>query len=144
MPGINMPDEWPGKDLSDILPWYVNQLKSDPELYGWGIWIAIDASSKEVVGDMGFKGKPDRGSVEIGYSVVPAHRRHGYGFEAARAIVEWAFSHKDVDVIKAECEKDNTASIHLLEKLGMHRLAEDGDLLKWEIRKAMCHSETIS
>jgi ribosomal-protein-alanine N-acetyltransferase len=142
MPGISLPDGWPDKDLSDILPWYVNQLKSDPGLYGWGIWLMIDASSKEVVGDIGFKGKPDRGSVEIGYSILPACRRQGYGIEAARALVDWALGHREVDTIRAECEKDNIASIHLLEKLGMRRLAEDGDLLKWEIRKAA--SATIS
>ncbi len=104
----------------------------------------IDSSSKKVIGDVGFKGKPDHGTVEIGYSVIPACRRQGYGFEAAKAIAEWALNHKEVHTIKAECEKDNMASVHLLEKLGMRCLAEDGDLLQWELHKTTSHSSTIS
>lgn len=144
MPGISLSDGWPSGDLLGILPWYVNQLRSDPALYGWGIWLMIDSSSKQVIGDIGFKGKPDHGKVEIGYSIIPAYRRQGYGFEAVQAIAEWAFNHKEVDMIEAECEKDNMASIHLLKKLGMRCLAEDMDLLKWELHKTTSHSSTIS
>lgn len=137
MPGIGLPDDWPAKDLMGILPWYVNQLKSDPELYGWGIWLMIDSSSKQVIGDIGFKGKPEKGAVEIGYSVIPAQQRQGYAFEAASAIVDWAFSHKEVSMVNGECEKNNIPSIRILEKLGMTRLEEDGGIIKWNIRKAI-------
>ena len=136
MPGISLPDDWPAKDLMGILPWYVKQLRSDPEMYGWGIWLMIDSSSKQVIGDIGFKGRPENGAVEIGYSVIPRRRRQGYASEAASAIVEWAFGHKEVDTIKGECEKDNIPSIRILEKLGMTRREDDGDLLRWSMRKA--------
>ena len=140
MPGISLPDDWPAKDLMGILPWYVNQLKSDPGLYGWGIWLMVDSSSKEVIGDIGFKGKPENGAVEIGYSVIPTRQRQGYAFEAASAIIDWAFGHKEVSIVKGECEKNNIPSIRILEKLGMTRLEEDGDLLKWNICKAIDRS----
>ena len=143
MPGIRLAEGWPSGDLKDLLPWYANQLKADPALYGWGIWLMIETSSNQVIGDIGFKGKPDRGSVEIGYSVVPAYRRWGYGFEAARALIDWAFGHKEVDTIRAESEKDNTASIHLLEKLGMRRMEGEGGLLVWELGKALSQIPTI-
>ena len=109
-----------------------------------GYWLMIDSASKQVIGDIGFKGKPDHGTVEIGYSVVPARRRQGYGFEAAQAIAKWAFSHNEVGMIKAECEKDIWRPSIYLEKLGMFCLAEDEDLLQWELYKTASHRSTIS
>lgn len=137
MPGIRLHDDWPAREIHELLPWYVKQLKADPALYGWGVWLMVDAATKQVIGDIGFKGKPEHGTVELGYSVVPARRRQGYAFEAASALVMWAFNHKDVHIIKAECEKDNIPSIRTLEKLRMRCLGEDGNLLKWETHKTI-------
>ena len=50
----------------------------------------IERESQSVVGDIGFIGPPDEdGSVEVGYSVIPARRGRGDATQAARAIVAW-------------------------------------------------------
>ena len=88
-----------------------------------------------MIGDLGFKGKPNRrGTVEIGYRVAPAYRRQGYASEATRALVDWALAQGGVERITAECNPDNVGSIRVLEKLGMRRLESDGVLLRWELR----------
>lgn len=56
---------------------------------------------------------------EIGYEIAPAHWSNGYATEAARAIVEFGFHELKLHRIAAWCIADNTASAHVLEKIGM-------------------------
>lgn len=135
--GARVSEDWPIEDLQEFLPLYLQQLEADPLLLGWGVWLMVHRAEQKIVGDLGFKGRPDPGgTVEIGYSVVPAYRRQGYAFEAARALVHWAFAQKDVQRVTAECAIDNAPSIRILEKLGFQRLKTVGNLLRWELKKA--------
>ena len=132
--GAQVPQEWPGQDLREFLPLYAWQLQAEPAQLGWGIWLMIHAAERMVIGDAGFKGKPgSEGTVEIGYSVLPAYRGQGFATEAARALVEWALAQRDVRRIIAECSPDNAASIRVLEKLGMQRGQTGGSLLRWQL-----------
>ena len=129
-------DDWPGQDLQGVLPLYLQQIEADPSLLGWGIWVMIHRAGRVAIGHLGFKGKPDpEGAVEIGYWVAPVYRRQGYGFEAAQALVRWAFAQPGVSRVTAECSPDNVASIRVLTKLGMRCLDTRGRLLCWELRK---------
>jgi ribosomal-protein-alanine N-acetyltransferase len=86
-----------------------------------------------VIGSMGCKAAPDdQGMVEIGYDIVPAYQGQGYATEMARAFVKWALDQALVRRVAAECLPDNWASIRVLEKLGMQRVAEHEDMLYWE------------
>jgi ribosomal-protein-alanine N-acetyltransferase len=56
---------------------------------------------------------------EIGYEIAPAHWGKGYATEAARAIVAFGFDELKLHRIAAWCITENTASVRVLEKLGM-------------------------
>ena len=58
---------------------------------------------------------------ELGYELAPTHWRHGYATEAVRAMVTFGFHELKLHRISAHCIADNTASAHVLEKLGMQR-----------------------
>lgn len=91
--GVRVPDDWPAQNLQEFLPSYIQQLKADPSLLGWGIWLMVHRAERMIIGDLGFKGRPDReGTVEIGYGVVLAYRRQGYAFEAVQALVGHSLS----------------------------------------------------
>jgi RimJ/RimL family protein N-acetyltransferase len=99
-------------------------------------WIVIHKADQAVIGDIGFMGGPDQeGVVEIGYSIVPEYRNQGYATEIAHHLIAWAFQEKGINVVSATCLDDNAGSIRVLEKVGMHRLAPEGNMLKWEIRQ---------
>ena len=67
-----VPENWPPETLADALPLFFEWLKAAPEQVGWFGWYAIVSNGEEVlVGSVGFKGPPDNGVVELGYSVVP-------------------------------------------------------------------------
>ncbi len=135
MLGVHVPDQWPGPDLAEALPFFVASMEKAPSEPAWD-WIAIHRSEQAVIGDIGFMGGPDQGGVvEVGYSIVPEYRNQGYATEMARALIAWAFQEKGIKVVTAACRDDNLGSIKVLEHVGMRRLEPDGNMLKWEMRK---------
>ena len=134
--GAEPAEDWPIKDALDFFPVYLNRLKIDPYVFGWGAWIIVLVCEKKIVGDLGFLGKPSiEGTVEIGYSIAPDYRGRGYAYEAAQSLIEWAFHNKRVEKTIARCEPGNIASIRVLEKLGMNQVGKKKGLLVWEILK---------
>ena len=132
MLGATIAPGWPSADLEDAIPVYTAQLEQDAHTLGWGLWLMIEPASNVMVGDAGFKGRPDAlGRVEIGYGVAPGERGKGYATEAASALIDWA-KHQGVKVITAECLDHNAPSVRVLEKTRFRRIGRVGHMLKWE------------
>ena len=73
-----------------------------------------------LIGNCGIRMKSGEGyEADIGYELSPDHWGHGYATEAARAIVQFGFAELKVHRIWAWFIAENTASAHVLEKLGM-------------------------
>lgn len=83
-------------------------------------FIAIELKeTQRVIGNI-YLGVRDFNGMELGYVLNREAQGRGFGSEAARAAVDWAFAH-GVHRVYAECAPENTASWRLLEKLGMRR-----------------------
>ncbi len=101
---------------------YLNSL-SELGVYFWAIadavpWCAyffIDKQTKTVVGNGGFKGRPQKNALEIGYEVYHKFYRQGYASEAVADLLNLANS-KKIKTVFAETEVENVASIGVLEK----------------------------
>lgn len=140
--GMKVHDDWPTPEIRGFLPIYARQIEAAPGLLGWGIWLIVQDADRQVIGDVGFKGRPDaHGTVDIGYGIVPAYRQQGYASEAAAGLRDWAFEQPDVQRVTADCWPHNTASARILEKLGMSRIGtSDAGLLLWELRRENFHN----
>lgn len=57
----------------------------------------------------------------IGYALNRAHWGHGYGREAVRRVVEFAFTTLDLHRLEADVDPRNASSIQVLEALGFQR-----------------------
>lgn len=115
---------------------HLKELKENPELKGWGVWLAIRQDNGKPVGDLGFKGRPDQeGVVEVGYGILPDEQNQGLATEAVEALIEWAFTTGGATKVIAECLADNTASIKVLQKLGMRETGRDQGMVYWECTK---------
>jgi RimJ/RimL family protein N-acetyltransferase len=80
------------------------------------------AASGELIGGCGlFFDDADGTDAEIGYTLHPAHWRHGYATEAARALLAYGFDTLGKHRIAATCDARNTASFKVMERLGMRR-----------------------
>lgn len=127
--GARLAPEWPQPDLLDLLPLQARSGR-------FGIWVVIERETGTVVGDVGFVGPPDEaGAVEIGYSVVPDRRRRGYATEAAAALVAWALAQPGVSAVAARCDRDNGASIRVLERVGFRRIPAAGGEIRWRLER---------
>ncbi|HZC71683.1 MAG TPA: GNAT family N-acetyltransferase [Jatrophihabitans sp.] len=102
----------------------------------YGHRLIVERSSAQLIGGIGFFGAPTDGAIELGYGVVPSRRRRGYATEAAGAMVAAAFTRGDVEVVRAQVDLDNPASVLVLEKIGMTRCADTGAQATYEIRRA--------
>ena len=124
-------------EIGPHIEFYIENLKKDATILGWGPWFVIHTDSKCVIGDIGFKGKPESNKVvEVGYGISPAEWGKGYATEAVNGIIHWAFSSQKVDSIIAECLDDNYASIKVLEKLGMQEVGAKDSMIQWKLQKS--------
>lgn len=78
------------------------------------------------IGGIGFKGKPNNGSVEIGYGLAPSARGRRYAAEAAHALVALARQH-GLSRIFAHTGEDNFTSQRTLERVGFKRAGVNDD-----------------
>ncbi|MGM9603646.1 MAG: GNAT family N-acetyltransferase [Faecousia sp.] len=65
--------------------------------------------------------------MEWGYGLDKDHRGQGYMTEAARVLLDWAFSQKDVYAVEAETLPDNAASQRVLAKLDFKPTGAQGE-----------------
>lgn len=115
---------------------FLEKLREDSTQLGWGVWLVITKENNTIIGDIGFKGKPNsENTVEVGYGIIPSAQNKGYATEAVNEIINWAFTNDDVNKVVAECLHDNIPSIKVLEKLNMNKIGTVNDMLKWELKK---------
>lgn len=133
-----VPSDWPEASLADHLWWYCHAVQHEPAAQGWYSWYGIDrlAPRGVLVASTVFKGPPLHGSVEIGYSVLPAYQRRGYALEMVTALVDWAFRQPGVDVIHAETDDGNAPSLAFLARLGFQEIAPLEAGSRWFERRA--------
>lgn len=102
----------------------------------WGSHLVIDPTLSTVVGFGGYKGAPDAGTVEVGYSVAPAHRNRGH---ARNAVVAWVHqaARAGVRAVLAHTLPTPNASTRVLEHCGFLWVGnvpdDDGHLWQWRL-----------
>jgi len=134
--GFGIDVNWPRDDTKDILPIQLESLEKSKIPSGFDGWMIVKKDNMQVIGDIGFHGKPnENGEVEVGYGLVEKERGNGIGFESVQAIMEWANSQISVKVIKADCLIENIPSIRILEKVGMKEINRDPNFIYWELVK---------
>jgi RimJ/RimL family protein N-acetyltransferase len=85
---------------------------------GWVLWPVIYKENGELIGMCGFNGgfAPD---VEIGWWLKPEYWARGIATEIARATMAYGFETWGFDRLISVAQPGNTASIRVMEKLGM-------------------------
>ena len=115
-----IPPEWPPELIEpDNLAYCSKRLHEEPSLIGWSAWYVVLREPEQIlIGLFGFNGRPENGTVTIGYALINPAQGQGYGTEAVRALTDWAFSHPEVTTIAAETFLHLRPSVALLERLG--------------------------
>jgi [ribosomal protein S5]-alanine N-acetyltransferase len=89
--------------------------------FGFGKWAVILKESNQLLGYCGIAvdqidGKTEK---ELGYRLDSRYWGQGLATEAASAAIEYGFSQFNLPYILGIVERENTASVRVLEKIGM-------------------------
>jgi len=122
-----------------VLRLRLEQMRAEPEQRPWLLRLMVPRTGpRRAVGHIGFHGPPDAdGRVEVGYTVLPAHRRQGLATEACRALFAWARDEHGVTRFRASVSPGNEPSLAVVRKLGFRQTGtqwdeEDGEELVFE------------
>jgi RimJ/RimL family protein N-acetyltransferase len=97
----------------------------------FGYYRVTRLADGRAVGGVGFKGRPDGGSVEIGYGLVPSARGQGYAAEAVVALLAVAAGH-GLSKVLADTTVDNIASQRTLLRARFRLVGTDDELHHYE------------
>ena len=96
---------------------YVGQRYRTGDFYDWGV---VDKESGRMIGKCGFTSfDHPNDSAEIGYVLNPSFQGKGLATEAVRRVLDFGFIELGLHRIEAHFIEGNTASLRLMERLGM-------------------------
>ena len=99
-----------------ILPQYKNNL---------GRWAIHTKDSNEFIGWCGLKHRPELDEIDLGYRLIQQYWGNGYAAEAALHTLQYGLHHLKIKLIIGRAHIENTASIKVLEKIGMQFVKEE-------------------
>lgn len=127
---------WPDEEVLESLPRVINNLAQVEAPTGFESWFIVKRDTKEIIGDIGFKGVPlENKPIDIGYCIIKEERDNGYAFEAAEGIIQWAFSQEGVEEITANCAEGNLPSLRLLTKLKFININQSEGMVYWKLKR---------
>ncbi|MBP5223117.1 MAG: GNAT family N-acetyltransferase [Lachnospiraceae bacterium] len=88
-------------------------------------WVIALRDDGTAIGTISFEGEKALGTVPLNIVLEERYRNRGFGTEAIRMMVDWAFLHKNVYEVTAVSEHENDKFVHALEKAGF--VFRDGD-----------------
>lgn len=87
--------------------------------HGFGLWLVRIKGEGTPIGISGLLKRDALDAPDIGFAYLPAFHGMGYGYEAARAVLDHARDTLRLPRVVAIVNADNEPSARLLEKLGM-------------------------
>lgn len=136
---LELAENW--LEFPEATAYALKMLEENPQNLRFGMHFFVHKADNRLIGTGGFKGVPDNdGMVEIGYAVAPGYQNQGLATEAARAMIEYAFSWAAVNVVEAHTLAEQNASTAVLKKCGMKKIAEkedpeDGPVWHWRVER---------
>jgi RimJ/RimL family protein N-acetyltransferase len=131
--GAALPTAPPDEGLERFLRRRIGQLREDPDIQRWLTRaIVLPGTGRAMVGNVGFHGPPgvnatdNERALELGYAVLPEHRRQGYASEAVGGLIAWART-QGIGHFVASVAPANEPSLAIIRKLGFVRTGQQMD-----------------
>lgn len=137
MLGVTVAEGW--LEFGEAMTFGYEHLKANPDALGWRTYLFVHVGDEALIGNGGFKGAPDEGSmVEIGYVLAPAYQNRGLATEAALGLVSHAFSQPQIRMVDAHTLAEVNPSTRVLEKVGMRLIGtahdpDEGEVWHWRL-----------
>lgn len=132
-----VPPDFPDTAAAEVLELRRIQLAADPPRAPWSVRAMVRRDDRAMVGFVNFHGPPGvndieaDGAAELGWTVFPEHRRHGYATETARRLMDWARVEHGVSRFISSTTPENAPSLRVHEKLGFRPTGQvvDGEII---------------
>jgi RimJ/RimL family protein N-acetyltransferase len=132
--GIPVVAGWSG--FPEVLPMLLQAARAGvPDEWGPHLFFDDDGA---LVGNGGWKGRPEQGAAELGYAVAPSRQRRGIATAVVTELVGRA-RRANLRVVVAHTLAEENASTRVLTRCGFTRTAEladpdEGQVWRWELR----------
>lgn len=135
---VTVPDSWPHFPEAFSLP--ADEFdKSSAQTDKWPGYFFVYPKDGVLVGNGGFIVQAEKSStVEIGYEIATEYWNRGFATEAAKGMIDYAFSNEEILTVIAHTLAEKNASNAVLEKVGMKfkevlEDPEEGKIWRWQI-----------
>lgn len=109
-----------------------------------GEWLGLAMERRAAAGMIGVLAlritEAGHETVEVGWRLHPDHQRQGLCLEACRCLLDLLFGEAGVRKVVAFCVADNTASLRLMQRLGMR---QEGRLREFSRLGEVWHDELV-
>ncbi|AJW62299.1 anhydro-N-acetylmuramic acid kinase [Elizabethkingia miricola] len=96
----------------------------DYRLNGYGRWAVMSKENNEFLGWCGLKYNSSIDETDVGFRFFEHYWNKGFATESAKACIDYGFKNLNLAAIIGRAMQDNTASVKVLEKLGMNYLRD--------------------
>jgi RimJ/RimL family protein N-acetyltransferase len=86
--------------------------------HGFNMFVVVRREDGRVLGDCGLSVWQPTGETEVGWRFAKEHWRHGYAYEAAKAVLRFAAEEVGLTRVISVIHPENVASKRLAERLG--------------------------
>lgn len=108
------------KNLDEARNYLLNGPIASYKRLGFGLYLIKLKEGDIPVGMSGLIKRDGLDDVDIGFALHPDYTGKGYAFEAAAAVMTYAREVLKLTMVVAITTEDNTHSISLLQKIGLH------------------------
>ena len=126
-------EEYVESDKNVVYEEYMQKIegKENQTSYDFIVTIATDKNKTPIGLAQLWNDSEYRKSWEIGFAILPEYGGKGYGSEAAKMLLKFAFEKLDAHKVFGMCNSKNTRSAALMEHIGMRREAIFKEELFW-------------
>lgn len=110
------------KNLQDAENYIQNSLIKGYKLHGYGLYKIELKESGTPVGICGLLKRPYLEHPDIGFAIMPQFEGKGYCFEAAKGVMNYAFTKLNQTTLLGITTLENVKSQNLLRKLGLKHI----------------------
>ncbi|WP_395973485.1 GNAT family N-acetyltransferase [Chryseobacterium cucumeris] len=124
---------WIPETLEEVENFILRNTKEFNQPESWYQLLITDKETKTVIGDIGVHFTGDENAqVELGITLNTSFQGKGYASEALKGIISHLFDDLHKHRITASVDPDNTASILLMERIGLRKEGHFVKSLFWK------------
>lgn len=107
------------RTLDDAKNYIISKYFEVYNTLGYGYYMLVTKDTNTIIGTAGLVNREGLDGIDVGFALLPDFKGKGYGYEATKAIMQYATTTYGIKTYLAITLPSNEPSQRLLEKLGL-------------------------